>query len=146
MEPIELLRKNVTNGSASYGYTLCIWGSGALLLNLFELSYFKIFSYIGGALVGFFLLALMAFRNIFAQVEPREDTLIVASMVHFIGAMGTVYLTHIIIRFLSGSLSQVGLFFLVGVNATFTFNLLLLVEEYFYEALLYIESRLAKIF
>ena len=145
MDAIELLRKNVTQGSASYGYTLCIWGSGALLLTAFDLVPKYIFSYISGALVGFLVLAFMAFRNLFTRIEPREEVLIVVSMVHFIGALGTIYVSHLLISIFAGRIDPWGVFFLVGINATFTFNLLLLVEHYFSEFMLYLESRLAKL-
>lgn len=144
MDTIELLRKNVTQGSASYGYTLCIWGSGALLFTRFDLIPKFIFSYISGALVGFALLAFMAFKDLFTRIEPREEILIVVSMVHFIGALGTIYVSYLLISIFTGNIHPWGVFFLVGINATFTFNLLLLVEHYFSEFMLYLESRLAK--
>ncbi len=142
MDYFERLRKKITKESHAYGYTLAVWASGAILLTSFEVPVSGIFLYIFGALFGFFILAFTAFNNLLAEVKHEDNVLIVVSMIHFIAAIGTVYVSYLLTKVLSGSM----LYFLVGINVTTVFNILLLVEDVFSEFLLYLESRIVKFF
>lgn len=143
MNTFERLREKITKESHAYGYTLTVWASGALLLTGgFEITHLKVLTYVFGAVFGFFLLAFIAFQKLLAEIEPTDNKLVVVSMVHLLAAIGTVYISHILTLFFSGYL----VFFIIGVNATFTFNILLLVEDLFSEFLLYLESRMVKLF
>lgn len=126
------LKTNLTGESKAYGYTLVIWGSGAILINQFGLPGFQeVMLYVFGALTGFALLALIAYRGMFLDVNnPREERLIVVSMIHYIAALGTVGISKLL------HVEPAGLaFFLVGINASVMYNVLLLVEIVFGEHL-----------
>ncbi len=141
MDMFERLREKITKESHAYGYTLTVWASGALLLTGdFNISHTSILMYIFGAVIGFLVLAVIAFKELLAEIEPDDNKLIVVSMVHLLAALGTVYIAHLFTKVLSGYTA----FFVIGVNATFTFNIFLLLEDYFSEMLLYLESRIMK--
>ncbi len=126
------LKTNLTGESKAYGYTLVIWGSGALLISQFGLPAFpEVMLYVFGALSGFALLAFIAYQGMFIDVaNPREERLIVVSMLHYIAALGTVGISQLL------HIEPVELaFFLVGVNASVMYNVLLLVEIFFGEQL-----------
>lgn len=123
------LRINLTDESRAYGYTLVIWGSGAILIDAFGFpSPLQVIAYIAGAVAGFGILALVVYGNVFQRVENiKDEAVVVASSIHFIAALGTVGLATV----LTGRLPATTSFFLVGVNATVTYNILLLVETIF---------------
>lgn len=126
------LKTNLTDESKAYGYTLVIWGSGALLINQFGLPGFsEVMAYVAGALTGFALLALIVYRGMFRDIaNQQDDRLVVVSMIHYIAALGTVGLSTLL-----HSGGPLWSFFLVGVNASVMYNVLLLVEIVFGEHL-----------
>ncbi|MDY6789520.1 MAG: hypothetical protein SVV03_06190 [Candidatus Nanohaloarchaea archaeon] len=144
MDILEPLRKNLTEESKAYGYTLSVWGSGALLLNFYSFDVLNILLYILGAVAGFALLALLAFKGFFSNVETkRPENFIVASMVHIFAAFGNVFLSWAILLLLQGALSPLWAFFIIGVHVSFSYNALLLLEEFLSEYIVAIEARIA---
>lgn len=127
------LRANLTDESRAYGYTLVIWGSGAILVDAFGIpTPEQVIAYATGAVIGFGVLALAVYGNVFRRVEAiREEALIVASSIHFIAALGTI---GVLLLFVDRLPALWG-FVLAGVNATVTYNILLLVESRFSEEL-----------
>lgn len=120
------LQVNLTDESKAYGYTLSIWGSGASLINAFGFpSGMEVMLYVLGAVVGFGLLAVAVYGGMLGAVANlRDEEMVVASMVHLLAALGTVGASVVI----ANTLSAVPAFFLTGVNASVTYNLLLLAE------------------
>jgi len=143
MELRRQLRKNITGESLAYGYTLTIWGSGALLLNSFTTLPFDVLAFVFGGVAGFTALAFLAFRTFVGQVEyARDDDFIVASTIHIFGSLGTVLVNYALITQASGALQKEAIFLAVGFNATFLYNILLLVEEYITKDIYQFEEKL----
>ncbi|WP_436907863.1 hypothetical protein [Halosimplex marinum] len=123
------LAANLASESEAYGYTLTIWGSGALLIHAYSVpGVARILSFVAGALAGFALLAAVAFEGFSTQmsVEGSPSSLVV-SAIHVLstgGALATVSL------FLDVAPQRWPLvvFFAVGALATATYNVLLLFE------------------
>lgn len=125
MTPTRRLHIYLTEESKAYGYTLCIWGSGAVLMNQFELLPMSVLLYVTGAVLGFTVLSFVAYRGFFVEVERRqEETVIVASMIHYLAALGTVGLAYFLTYLDSAPLA----FLIAGINATTTYNVLMLAE------------------
>ncbi len=120
------LQINLTDESKAYGYTLSIWGSGASLINAFGFpAATEVMLYILGAVVGFGLLAVAVYGAMFGSVSNlKDEEMVVASMIHLVAALGTVGMSLVIVDQLPAQPA----FFLTGVNASVTYNLLLLAE------------------
>jgi hypothetical protein len=129
----ERLAENLTSESKAYGYTLTVWGTGAILINQYSTpDIVEFFLYIGGGLLGFGVLGLLAFRELFAREQPEgNDQLIVASTVHILGTGGALVVGYLLARLISlyPSLPEAAGFLLLGFQATVVYNLLLLVES-----------------
>ncbi|MFB6108624.1 MAG: hypothetical protein ABEJ82_07270 [Haloplanus sp.] len=126
MQPRRRLEANLRSESKAYGYTLTIWGSGALLITNGGLpTEMEVFGFAVGAVFGFALLALVAFGGIFEDVEYASPPSIVVSMIHVVATIGALGTSDAIVQ--SGTVRLVT-FFAVGAAATTVYNLLLLVE------------------
>ena len=137
------LRDNITDESIAYGYTLAVWGSGALLLNSFQTTPIDILSFVGGGVIGFAILALIAFRSLVKEVKvERDQNFIVSSMIHIFASLGTVAANYFFIT--SGSnIDQALIYFIVGVNTTFLYNIALMGEKYISKDVFMLEKRLS---
>lgn len=123
---LDQLRINLTDESKAYGYTLVIWGSGAALINAFGIpATYNILGYIIGALTGFALLAAPVYGGFLGRIPNQKDEeMVVASMVHLIAALGSIAIA----TWIASTLPAETAFFLCGVNASVTYNLLMLAE------------------
>lgn len=141
MDTLQRLQENMKSESEAYGYTLSVWGSGALLLQGFNLEAFHVLVFVLGGVAGFGLLALIAFRDIMKQVdaEPSENIL-TGSMIHILSSLGTVLISYGLIVY-GGGLELVHLTGLIGFNTTFSYNVLLLVESLVYKDLFTLERK-----
>jgi branched-subunit amino acid ABC-type transport system permease component len=85
-----------------------------------------------GAIAGFGALAAFAFQQMVREPDPEDDTpLVVTSMVHVVSTLGNLLLAYLIIRFIVTNSTPGWLAFpLVGFQATVTYNLLLLLEDF----------------
>jgi hypothetical protein len=136
------LQENITQESIAYGYTLSVWGSGAILINAFRITSLEILLFILGGVLGFGVIALTAYNRLFNEIERRNrEKMIVGSMIHILASVGTVALSLIIIEFTKASLDPKYIFLLVGVNTTLTYNLLLPIEELIYKDIAILERR-----
>lgn len=140
MNSSQRLRINLTDESKAYGYTLCIWGSGAVLINQFNLPTPEIvLTYVFGAVLGFGLLASAVYHGVLVEVKRNsEQKMIVASMIHFLAALGTVWIATLLTRLDTPRAA----FFLAGMNATVTYNILMLAEVFLSRELRTLEDRL----
>lgn len=141
MKAREQLAINLTDTSKAYGYTLAVWGSGAVLIGRYGFPEpLYVMAYTFGAVAGFGILALMVYGTVFKEVtDLKEDTLLVATMLHFIAALGTIALSAGIAEVIASPLHG---FLLVGINATGSYNVGLLVEAVLYRELEDLERRL----
>lgn len=145
MELRSQLRRNITGESLAYGYTLAIWGSGALLLNSFDTLPFDVLAFVFGGVAGFTALAFLAFRTFVGQVEyAKNEDFVVASTIHIFGSLGTVLVNYAIITQAPASIQKEVIFLLVGFNATFLYNIMLLVEEIISKDIYRFEEKLQK--
>lgn len=132
MEYHDRLADNLLSESEAYGYTLSIWGSGALLIHAFgSPGVTPIFLFIIGALVAFVTLALVAFRKPFKSVELRsERRLGAASIIHIVATLGNLLVAKgILIVAVEYHFGLAVSALLIGYQATFLYNLLLLLES-----------------
>ncbi len=141
------LRDNITDESIAYGYTLTIWGSGALLLLNFSVNELNLLSYIFGGLIGFAALSLVVFRHFIEKIDSKntgKNEIVVASMIHIIASLGTVLINYVFINNVSGTLNQQMIFFITGFNATVFYNVMLLLESFISQDLYKLEKKFSK--
>lgn len=138
----EKLRDNITDESVAYGYTLAVWGSGALLISSNTISPATIMSFVIGGISGFALLALIAFGKFVKEVHPeKESNFVVASMIHVLASFGTVAVNYLLI---TGSGLEKNLLFLVtGINTTFLYNIMLMAEHYLSRDIIKLERKIS---
>lgn len=146
MKLLETLRTNLNEESKAYGYTLSIWGSGAILIGQFGVPpAFEVLMFILGGVIGFGVLAMIAFRGVWKSVERRtQDTYIVASMIHILASFGNVLVSYALIAVLEPAIASKYVFLLVGLHASFSYNMLLLLEEYLSEYIVMAEARITE--
>lgn len=142
MNFLERLQENMKSESEAYGYTLSVWGSGALLLQGFNLQASHIFLFVLGGVIGFGLLAYTAFKGLKNSISSdNSENIITGSMIHILSALGTVLISYSVINFGSGlELSIIA--GLIGFNTTFSYNVLLLLEGLVYQDLFELEEKL----
>lgn len=123
------LEANLVSESEAYGYTLSIWGAGALLVHAFGVpGVERAMAYVAGGLAGFGTLALVAFQGFTAEATVKESPpSLVVSTVHIVATGGTLGAVHLLLVLAGDGRPLV--FFAVGVLATVAYNLLLLLEE-----------------
>ncbi len=146
MKALETLRTNLSEESKAYGYTLSIWGSGAILVGQYGVpAASEVLMFILGGVIGFGVLATIAFRGVWKSVERQtQDTYIVASMIHILASFGNVVVSYALIALLSSSIASTYVFLLVGLHASFSYNILLLLEEYLSEYIVMAEARITQ--
>ena len=132
MNPVERLASNLLSESRAYGYTLCIWGGGEMLVTQYGTpDLVDIVVFVAGAVVAFGALAAIAFGSAFATAEAdHESNAIVASMVHVVATLVGVLVSHLVavVALAVGVSAAIG-FAAVGFQATTTYNGLLLFEQ-----------------
>lgn len=133
------IQNNIANESVAYGYTLSVWGSGALLLNNFSMTPESILAFVFGGVIGFGVLAGLSFRKLFRPVEKPEVEHIAASMIHLLASMGSVLATYLAITYTDTHSNL--LVFLLGAHVTITYNILLALEELLSEDIYRFEGR-----
>jgi hypothetical protein len=130
MEARTRLEAALVAESEAYGYTLSVWGAGALLIHAFGVpGVERAVAHVAGALVWFAGLVLLAFRGLSADADVEgSPSSLVASTVHVVATGGTLAVVHLFLA-LAGDVRQLVAFFATGVLVTVAYNLLLLVEE-----------------
>ena len=121
----DFLRSTLEKESRAYGFTIAFWGSGAMLIaeqglpNLLEA-----LSYGGGAVLGFGLLTLVAYRRALDQPQVEDERVMILGMVHYIAALLPIILAAYFAKMVSP-----WSFLLAGASASISYNLGMLVEE-----------------
>jgi len=142
MKYLERLQENMKSESEAYGYTLSVWGSGALLLQGFNLQTSHIFLFVLGGILGFGVLAYIAFKGLKDRVDVGSpEEILTGSMIHIFSALGTVLLSYWMISLGSG-LELSYIVSIVGFNTTFSYNVLLLLEGLVYKDLFELEEQI----
>jgi hypothetical protein len=132
MNPVERLASNLLSESRAYGYTLCIWGGGEMLVTQYGTpDLVDIVVFVAGAVVAFGALAAIAFGSAFATAEAdHESNPIVASTVHVVATLGSVLVSHLVaVAVLAAGIPTAAAFAAVGFQATTAYNGLLLFEQ-----------------
>ncbi|MBX0321901.1 hypothetical protein EGH21_02530 [Halomicroarcula sp. F13] len=124
------LESNLAAESEAYGYTLSIWGGGALLVHTFGIPGVTwAMAYVAGALGGFGTLAVLAFRGVSETAAPPESqSPLVASTIHVVATGGTLAAVYLLVT-VAGNRRPVVVYLVAGFLATAAYNLLLLLEE-----------------
>jgi phosphotransferase system glucose/maltose/N-acetylglucosamine-specific IIC component len=132
MNPRQRLAYTCQAESKAYGYTLSIWGAGALLIHQFGTPTPRsVFAYVGGGIVGFALVTLFAFGVPFSNSDVDADSeFIAATTVHIIATPGNLALSYGLVSVMGEwTLATWIVFGIVGLQATVTYNLLMLFED-----------------
>ncbi|WP_255150707.1 hypothetical protein [Halorarius halobius] len=124
------LANNLARESAAYGFTLSVWGSGAMLIAEFGVpEAVEVFLFVAGAVGGFALLSALAFDGPFEARSTDTEDLRVASMVHVVATLGTLGVTYALTTLTNDGVPQVAVFAAAGLSIVVGYNLALLVEE-----------------
>lgn len=144
MDTAKALRGNLTAESKAYGYTLSVWGTGAVLITSYQaLTPETILLYVLGGTLGFGLMAYFAFQSLFRRFDyQHEEQMIVASMVHVIASFGTVLLSYAAVQLVKGHVSPSILGLVLGMHAMITYNMLLLIEDRLFSYFIHVEEQL----
>ena len=119
------LQSSLAKESRAYGFTIAFWGSGALLVKyqgLPELN--EAIMYGVGAITGFALLTLYAYRNTFQTLDYEDTDIMVLGMIHYFAALIPIFIAYFTSR-----LSSPGNFFLTGMSVSLFYNFGMIVEE-----------------
>ncbi len=119
------LQSMLAGESRAYGFTIAFWGSGALLINEFGApDIWLALSFGFGAVLGFGVLALSAFRG--DRAQSSDQALLVLSTVHYLSSLLPMVITSILIRI---DLPAALTFLLAGMSVSLMYNLLSILEE-----------------
>lgn len=137
MEPTKRLAANLRSESSAYGYTLTIWGAGALLMHAYGTpNALEVFAYVGGALVGFGVLSWFAFEGPLAHVDDTDVEMTAVSMIHVAATAGNLLVVLLVVNALHGAgVRSTATFGLVGAQSTVVYNFSLLLEDFLSELL-----------
>lgn len=134
------LRSALVNESRAYGFTIAFWGSGAMLIKAHGLPVLSEALLYGlGAVVGFGLMALLAYRSPLTRAEEKGEEVVSLGMVHFFAA-----LLPMIAAYHLSQLSAIYAFFLSGISVTSLYNIGMIVEEQLSEKALRLERNIDK--
>jgi hypothetical protein len=120
----DFLRSTLIEESRAYGFTLAFWGSGALLIQHYgPPNLEQVIMYVGGALLGFGLLTMWAFREAFTTATAEDPEYLVLSMVHFVSAIVPILVTFMVLGI--GDFA----FLISGFSVATIYNILMVAEE-----------------
>ncbi len=139
---LSYLRSVMVGESKAYGFTIAFWGSGIILVDFLGmpgLTEALLFGF--GAVMGFGLLAIFAFRGNLMEESPTN--LLVFSSVHYLSALFPVAVSYLIVQYVA---STAAAFFLAGMNVSVFYNLLMVVEKMFADKGIAIERKIESFF
>jgi hypothetical protein len=132
------LKSVLVGESRAYGFTIAFWGSGAALIQAFGVpGFLQIISYAFGAVIGFGLITLYAFRKTLSAAKYERPDQMVLGMVHYLASIAPILLT-MGFTFLGEEVA----FLLSGINVPVVYNLLMVVEEVLSEEAAALEQKL----
>ncbi|MBC5792935.1 MAG: hypothetical protein H8Z69_02730 [Nanohaloarchaea archaeon] len=134
------LRATLAKESRAYGFTIAFWGSGAALIKAHGLpTLLEAVSYGFGAVLGFGILSIIAYRKALGTPNYQENDIVILSMIHYVAA-----LVPIIAAFQLNALEPVKAHLAIGIAASLLYNLGMLVEELVSEEAMRIERKLIR--
>lgn len=132
------LRSTLAGESRAYGFTIAFWGSGTLLVKYNGLPTLERALLYGiGALTGFGLLTLYAYRSNLSEADEEDSDIMALSMIHYLGALLPITATYY-----TGQIPNPYNFFLTGLSVSILYNLGMLAEEFLSEEGLKLENKL----
>ncbi|MDS0297347.1 hypothetical protein NDI76_01140 [Halogeometricum sp. S1BR25-6] len=137
MDPTKRLASNLRSESSAYGYTLTIWGAGALLIHEYGMpGEPSVFAYVGGALLGFAALSWVAFGGPLSHVDETDVDMTALSMIHVAATAGNLVVVVLVANMLhAAGVRPPAAFGVVGAQSTVVYNASLLLEDFVSEAL-----------
>ncbi len=134
------LRSTLAKESRAYGFTIAFWGSGAALIKAFGLpTLIEALSYGFGAVLGFGILSIIAYRKALGTPDYEEKDIMVLSMVHYIAA-----LIPVAAAFQLNFLGPVKAHLATGMAASLLYNLGMVFEEFISEEAMALERKLVR--
>lgn len=134
-----ILRSLLVGESRAYGFTIAFWGSGAMLINVHGVpELFEALLYGFGAVIGFGILAVIAFRSAIAKPETSDSNLLVLSTIHYISSL----LPMIIAYLISKNFSSLYAFLITGFEVTIVYNCSMLLEKLLSEEIYSLEAKI----
>lgn len=129
MRPRHRLEATLREEARAYGYTLTIWGTGALLIGELGLpTTVEVFTFAAGAVAGFAALSLVAFGGPFDRTDADRPSTVVVSMIHIVATLGALGCGELLLR-VGRSFPDAVVALVVAAAVTVAYNLLLLVEQ-----------------
>jgi len=120
------LRAILVGESKAYGFTIGFWSSGMVLVMMDSMNDFlNVFSFGLGAVIGFGILSLVAFRGVLKTATVEQNEFMVLSTVHYFAALVPMVLTYLILSYVPGNTGLL----LAGISVSLSYNLLILVQE-----------------
>lgn len=140
---LSYLRSVMVGESKAYGFTIAFWGSGTMLVSLLGLpTLVEALAFGSGAVLGFGVLAIFAFRGALENVEKQDETeLLVFSTIHYISALVPILISYLI----GVHMDSWQAFLLAGMNISIFYNLLMVLEKTLAEEGVKIEKKVEKI-
>jgi hypothetical protein len=133
------LRSILTGESRAYGFTIAFWGSGAMLINVHGVpELFEALLYGFGAVLGFGILAVIAFRSALAKPETSDSNLLVLSSIHYIASLLPMVIAYLI----SKNFSSLYAFLITGFEVTLVYNCSMLLERLLSEEIYSLETKI----
>ncbi|MEE6210726.1 hypothetical protein U3A55_11225 [Salarchaeum sp. III] len=126
------LAQTLVDESRAYGYTLVIWGAGAMLIAEYGVpSSLEVLAYIAGSLFEFAAVTYYAFGGVLtAADEGARDVKTAAEMVHLAATFCNLVVAIALVTVLANTPTPVlASFGVVGVQATVGYSVLLVAEE-----------------
>ncbi|QDX40165.1 hypothetical protein [Salarchaeum sp. JOR-1] len=126
------LAQTLVDESRAYGYTLVIWGAGAMLIAEYGVpSSPAVLAYITGSLLGFAAVTYYAFGGVLtAAEESARDVKTAAEMVHLAATFcNLVVAIALVTLFANTPTPEIAAFGVVGFQATVGYSVLLVAEE-----------------
>lgn len=127
MQKRSYLKGLLAGESRAYGFTIAFWGSGSILINQFGVPNFvQAVSYGSGAITGFALLAIIAFKSTLTTIKNVKTESLVLSTIHYLAALIPLVVSKIIVD----NTPNIALaFFLAGASVSIVYNSLSILEE-----------------
>lgn len=124
----EFMRRLLVEESFAYGFTIAFWGSSMLLINRYGLLHaVGVLEYMGGAVFGFGVLALLTFGSVINPIEDDpQPRYFVLTGVHYLAGAVPVIATSLLIDI---GMGQGVTLVLAGAGVSMLYNLSAALEE-----------------
>ncbi len=97
-----------------------------------------------GAITGFGLTTLLAYEHFFGSPDYEQPEYLIFSTIHYLSSLAPIIATYFYTLAYPSLIGSGMVFFLSGVSVSFTYNILMLVEEKISEEVKQLEERILK--